>query len=179
MNSGLCWKADERDLSLREPEHKALAEDEVCVVGRSEMLPMIPNSWFSCPCVFPSIEYGLDIETRFQQWKCGRNDGKSLLGIEWKKKSGFLRAAPLWLSKLLQQLPCCELSDQEAQVSRNWGNSLANSLQTREPYQQPREWTWKWASACGVLRWLSSWPMPWLQPSERPAEVVKYQLPNK
>lgn len=33
MNSGLCWKAGNCDLSLQEPEHKALTEDEVCIVG--------------------------------------------------------------------------------------------------------------------------------------------------
>lgn len=55
----------------------------------SEMLPMIPTPGFHDLVYFPSIEYELDIMTHFQQWKCGRNNGKSLLEIEWKENLAF------------------------------------------------------------------------------------------
>lgn len=140
-NSGLYWKADRNDLSLEVlGAQSSYGGWDLRDKQYLRCFQWSPTPGFLVLVYFPPPECEIDIATHFQQWESGRNVGKSLLGIGWKKKkiSSYRLSLTLSVDHVDgTQLPCYELPHQEAWVWRNLGNSLANSLQTCESYQWP------------------------------------------
>lgn len=101
-NLGLYWKADRYDMSLEVLGAQSSCRGwDLCGGLCLRCSLWSPTADFLALAYVPPIECEIDIVTCFQQWECERNVEKSLPGIEWEKKSGFLPATSALLSWLL------------------------------------------------------------------------------